>query len=317
MRPDSGTRAAVAVGGGTGLPRVLSALLRTGHDVTAVVTMADDGGSSGKLRREIGILPPGDVRNCLVALSDKSDLHAGVFQYRFPHGESLAGHALGNLIIAALTDITGDFVEAVKVAGEWLGSQGAVLPSTLEDIRLVAVDRDGVPVTGQAIIANSPVPIERVSLEPEGPLAYEPVLEAITLADLVVVGPGSLYTSIIPNFLVAGVTDALRESRACRVYLCNVANQRGETGGMDAAEHVEALLAHGLEGALDVVVVHDSSRANGDAQCVDGSGIAVERIRSHGLEVVVADMADPDDLRHHGVDQIALVLGEVADVVHR
>ena len=309
---DEGVKRAVAVGGGTGLPKVLAALRGSGYDVTAVVTMADDGGSSGALRREIGILPPGDVRNCLVALAEGDGLHARVFQYRFPHGEGIGGHALGNLIIAALTDITGSFIDAVRVSAEWLGTRGTVLPSTLEDVSLSAVDRDGNLVAGQAAVANSAVPIVEVRLDPPAPSPYPPVLDAVAEADLVVVGPGSLFTSIIPNFLVDGVAEALRESRARRVYLCNVANQRGETGGMDAFGHVEALFSHGLAGAFDVVAVHDEAGHPVDMPAPVSAGPAVlERIRGTGLEVVAADLVDPEDTRHHAVEGLARLLEEV------
>ena len=253
---------AVAIGGGTGLPSVLRSLVDLGYDTTAIVTMADDGGSSGMLRRELGMLPPGDIRNCLVALSDPDSLVARLFQYRFPHGEGLAGHALGNLVIAALADLTGGFPEAIDAAGDLLGVRGRVLPSTLEDVVLHAEDRSGQPVSGQANIAVSAEPVAHVVLEPEAPSAYAPALEALESADVIVMGPGSLFTSVIPNFLVAGIADALRESNALRVYVCNVANQRGETCGLDAADHVQALIDHGLEGAIDVVLVHESGAAD-------------------------------------------------------
>lgn len=289
---------AVALGGGTGLPRVLTALLTLGCETTAVVTMADDGGSSGRLREDLGILPPGDVRNCLVALGTNEALGA-VFQYRFPHGEGLAGHALGNLLLAALTDVTGDFTEAIGLAGELLGSRGRVLPSTLEDVRLIAVDREGQPISGQVTIANSAVPIAHVELDPAAPAAHPPVLEALSSADLVVVGPGSLFTSIIPNLLVGGIADTLRESGARRVYVCNVANQRGETSGMGASEHVNALLSHGLEGAIDVVLLHDQRATCREPHCVDVGPEERARIVARGLEVAVADVVDPADRRHH------------------
>jgi uncharacterized cofD-like protein len=303
---------AVAVGGGTGLPRVLTALLSLGLEPTAVVTMADDGGSSGRLREELGILPPGDVRNCLVALAGDAVV-SDVFQYRFPGDGALAGHALGNLVISALADITGDFVEAVRTAGEWLDIRGRVLPSTLEDVRLIAVDRDGRPIEGQATIANNPVPIASVRLDPEAPAAYPEAVEAIESADLVVIGPGSLFTSIVPNLLVDGVADALRRCPGTRAYLCNVANQRGETQGMDAAEHVEALFAHGARDAVDVVFVDESSRAEPSGEepkpdRVDGSAGALRRIEELGARVVTGRFAERDDARHHDPSAIARAL---------
>lgn len=316
----SGTgRRAVAIGGGTGQPQVLRCLLDLGFETSAVVTMADDGGSSGVLRRELGILPPGDVRNCLVAMADdEHSMLARVFQYRFSAGEGLEGHSLGNLVLAALTDLTGDFTEAIEAASRSLGARGLVHPSTLEDVVLHGVDRSGTEVIGQAQLAHNPRAVCRVFLEPDAPDAYPPALDVIRNADVVVIGPGSLYTSIIPNFLVAGIADALRGSRATRVYVCNVANLRGETGGLDAADHVEALFEHGLEGAIDAVLVHESSCPDG-ALCEDESGIepvasggeVKSRIESLGVKIVTADLADPDDPVRHAREPLRAALEKV------
>lgn len=301
----------VAIGGGTGLPRVLRALLAVGAEPTTVVTMADDGGSSGWLRRQYGILPPGDVRNCLVALADEDCDLARVFQYRFAEGEGLAGHALGNLVIAALTDIAGSFPAAVEAAGAMLGSRGAVLPSTVEDVTLHAEDEQGTCIKGQAIIARSP-DIARVSLEPAGPPAYPPVIEAIRFADAVIVGPGSLYTSLLPNFLVAGVLEAVAEAPARVIYVCNVANQRGETHGMDCVAHVSALLDHGLAGVVDTVVAHDTDRfpppADAGVPFVACGAAEQERLVALGVEVVAADLLDAADPLHHDPARLAAVL---------
>jgi uncharacterized cofD-like protein len=240
-------------------------------------------------------------------LSGEEDgLLARVFQYRFEGGEGLAGHALGNLIIAALADLTGDFDQAVKAAERALQTRGHVLPSTLEDVMLHGVDREGREVVGQACLAANPTAVHRAFLEPQNPPANPEAIEAIRSADLVVIGPGSLYTSLIPNFLVSGVTDALRSSHALRIYACNVANLRGETGGLDAAEHVEALFDHGLEGAIDVVLVHDPATGSGEL-CDDDPGIEPvragklvrARIEGLGVRVVAADLVDPcDPVRH-------------------
>ncbi len=306
-------RSAVAIGGGTGLPNVLDCLLRLGFETTAVVTMADDGGSSGLLRRDLGMLPPGDARNCLVAMADADSPFSRLFQYRFAHGEGLAGHALGNLIIAALADIEGSFPRALADAAKLLGARGKVLPATLDDVVLAALDIEGHLVVGQAAVADSLAPISRVSYEGEEPDAYPPVLEALSTADVVVIGPGSLYGSILPNFLIRGVVTALRESRAKVVYVCNVANQRGETGGMDAADHVSALIAHGLGGVIDCVVVHDTDAYPlfGDVEVVIGDRGAAERIRALGIDVVLADVADPGDPRHHSRERLLAVLEKV------
>jgi uncharacterized cofD-like protein len=316
---------AVAIGGGTGLPRVLRCLIADGYKTTAVVTMADDGGSSGALRRELGMLPPGDVRNCLVAMGDAESPLGRLFQYRFPHGEGLAGHTLGNLIIAALADITGSFPAAIEAAGSLVGTHGRVLPCTLEDVALHAEDVSGTPIAGQALIAQSCGPFAHVTLEPEVPAAYPPVLEAIAAADVIVIGPGSLYTSIIPNFLVAGVAEAVRASSARRVYVCNVANQRGETSDMDAEGHVRALFDHGLAGAIDVVIVHGgedapagSSHPGGceqgvpyDVDVVRADREVCARIEALGPAVHVADLVDPAQPLRHDPARLCRTFGEV------
>ncbi len=300
-------RRAVAIGGGTGLPSVLRSLVELGFDTSAVVTMADDGGSSGKLRAQLGMLPPGDIRNCLAALAaDEDGLLAATFQYRFPEGEGLAGHALGNLILAALADITGSFPQAIEAAERYLHARGHVYPSTLVDVELHGVDRAGGHLSGQATLAVSPNPLECVHLEPEWPEAYPPAIEAISSADVIIIGPGSLYTSLIPNLLVAGVAEAIRSSRARRIYVCNVANMRGETGGLDAADHVAALTEHGLGGAVDLVLVHAPSHQSATV-CDDDAGVepvcaddgVIARIEALGVAVVAADLADPHDPVRH------------------
>jgi uncharacterized cofD-like protein len=304
-------RRAVAVGGGTGLPKVLTCLLDLGFETSAVVTMADDGGSSGALRRELGMLPPGDARNCLVAMSDADAPLAQLFQYRFKGEGTLGGHSLGNLMIAALTDIEGGFPEGLDAAAAMLGSRGRVLPSTLEDVVLTARDVDGGLVVGQAAVATSPTPISWVAYTCAcRPAAYPPALEALRAADVVVIGPGSLYTSILPNFLVDGMQEALAAVPGTVVYVCNVANQRGETIGMDAADHLIALQEHGLAGSVDVVLVHDSEGhpVGGDAEAVFAGPAVVDRMRERGVRVVSADLADPADPRHHDAVRLASAL---------
>lgn len=300
-------RKGVAIGGGTGLPRVLRCLLDLGFDTSAVVTMADDGGSSGLLREQMGMLPPGDIRNCLVAMADADSLHAQLFQYRFAQGEGLAGHALGNLVIAALADLTQSFPDAIDAAAELLDSRGRVLPSTLADVRLRAKDAAGQPISGQARLANSDGPLAEIELEPGSPKAYGPALEAIASAEVIVIGPGSLFTSILPNLLVEGVADTIRQSKALRVYVCNVANQRGETSGMDAFDHLKTLVDHGLAGAIDVAVVHDSSVPSTVA--ADASVRA--RMASLGPRVVSADLSDPADPNRHSQGKLLAALREV------
>lgn len=307
-------RRAVAIGGGTGLPVVLRCLASWEYDVTAVVTVADDGGSSGTLRRELGVLPPGDIRNCLVALAAPDSALAEVFQYRFPAGEGLVGHALGNLIIAALAEMRGGFAEAIEGASQLLGVRGRVLPSTLADVVLFAEDDTGERVVGQENVAHSAARVCSVHLEPAAPPAYAPVLDAIRQADVVVLGPGSLYTSIMPNLLIDGVAEALRATKARVIYICNVANQRGETTGLDAVGHVLALEEHGLRGAIDVVLVHDSDAAPlpDDISPVDGGANARARIEAHGITVVVTDLVDRSAPMHHDPDLLCAALRGLA-----
>lgn len=300
-------RSAVAIGGGTGLPLVLRCLLDAGFDTTAVVTMADDGGSSGHLRRELGMLPPGDIRNCLVALADPGNPLAHVFQYRFAAGEGLAGHAIGNLIIAALADIEGGFAEAVAAAGDLLGVRGRVFPSTLADVVLSGRDHAGNLVIGQASVAETDGPIARVCLDPAPAPGYPPALDAIREADVIIIGPGSLFTSIIPNFLVGGVLDALRGSNATVAYVCNVANLRGETAGMDAADHVDALIAHGLEESIDVAIADVPAPGTREVEVACGPA-QIDRITAHGIRVVTADLVDPAVPARHDSGRLAAVL---------
>ena len=232
-RKEKGPRV-VVIGGGTGLSSVLRGLKIHTSNLTAIVTVADDGGSSGELRKSIGILPPGDIRNCLTALSSDEALLTQIFQYRFAAGAGLNGHTLGNLFITALADITGSFEEAVAESGRVLAVQGRVLPSTLHDVKLVAdvqlpeTKGNSVQIKGESKITKAGGKIIRMWLEPNNPLAYPPAIQAILSADLVLIGPGSLYTSILPNLLVDDITEAIKSSRALKFYVCNVATQPGE-----------------------------------------------------------------------------------------
>ncbi len=250
----------VVIGGGTGLPSVLRGMKRATHNITAVVTMADDGGSSGRLRREMGIPPPGDLRNNIAALSDDEDMMTRLFQYRFSDGE-LGGHSFGNLFLTALSDITGNMDAAVAVAGRVLAITGQVLPSTLHDVNLVADIRmpSGrlVRVYGESNIAAAGGVIEQVMLEPMSAPALPEAIRAILGAELIVIGPGSLYTSILPNLLVRGMVDALRVTDAHIVYVCNIAQQPGETEGYSVADHVLALEKHIGEGIINTVFANN------------------------------------------------------------
>jgi uncharacterized cofD-like protein len=252
----------VAIGGGHGLATLLRGLKEYTYNVTAIVTVADDGGSSGKLRRGFGVLPPGDLRNCLAALSDDEALLAQLFQYRFPDSPTgLDGHSFGNLFITALADIMGSFEEAVAESGRVLGVKGRVVPSTINNVNLVAevkipVIEADVRIEGESKIPKSNGRVKRVYLQPEAPPAFPEAIKAILNADLIVIGPGSLYTSILPNLLVPDITQALRSSKAIKVYVCNIATQKGETDHYTCGDHIRALEDHVGEGIFDVVVVN-------------------------------------------------------------
>lgn len=237
----------VAIGGGTGLSVLLRGLKHHTDNITALVTVADDGGSSGRLRRELGVLPPGDFRNCIAALADDEALMTQLFQYRFRSGQGLEGHSFGNLFITALAAVTGSFEKALSESGRVLTIRGTILPSTLDNVTLFAELDEGVrtrKVEGESAIPTASLPIERVYLQPDEPHAFPPALQAILNADVIVAGPGSLYTSIIPNLLVADIVKAIRTSAALKIYICNVATQPGETDGYAVEDHLEAIEAH-------------------------------------------------------------------------
>jgi uncharacterized cofD-like protein len=310
----------VCLGGGTGLPVVLRGLARhvrpgaSGRrlDLTAVVAMADDGGSSGRLRRTRGLLPPGDIRNCLVALASSGGVLAEVLQYRFGGRGSLAGHALGNLLLAALTERQGDFLEAVRLAGQLIEARGTVLPSTLEPVHLVAELGDGRRVLGERNLARLSVRVQRVSLHPSRPSASAGVLEAIARADLVTLGPGSLYSSVIPNLLVDGVADALRASRGKRVLVANLMTQPGETTGLDAVEHVRAVLDHAGP-VVDGVLLNSTPLPPAAVQRYlrEGSGpvrVDLDRLRRLGVVPIQADLLRAGSRVRHDARKLARVL---------
>jgi uncharacterized cofD-like protein len=258
----------VALGGGTGLSILLSGIKAYTDHITAIVTVADDGGSSGKLRRELGVLPPGDFRNCIAALADDEALTTQLFQYRFPtvrraegNGPILDGHSFGNLFITAMANVTGSFEKALEESGRVLAIRGQILPSTLENVTLCAdlVDEAAVRrVEGESAIPEARLPIERVYLEPATVPAYPPALRAILHADLIVIGPGSLFTSILPNLLVDDITRAIRASNALKVYVCNVATQPGETDGFTVSDHVQAI-EHHVSSDLFAIVLTNSN----------------------------------------------------------
>lgn len=251
----------VAIGGGTGLPAVLRGFKSQTSNLTAIVTMADDGGSSGKLRRELGILPPGDLRNNIAALANDEDLLTQLFQYRFGEG-GLEGHSLGNLFLTALAEITGSMDQALIEVGRVLSLQGRVLPSTLQDLTLVAEVRDPTgelrQIVGESMIPLSGGKIERVFIKPENARAYPESIRAILSTDIIVIGPGSLYTSILPNLLISDIQQAIKASSGQCIYICNIATQQGETDKFDVADHVLALEQHIGQGLIRFILANDA-----------------------------------------------------------
>lgn len=303
----------VAIGGGTGLPSLLRGLKAYTSNITAIVTVADDGGSSGRLRRELGVLPPGDFRNNIAALARDEALMTQVLQYRFGHpsgqnGRSdLQGHAFGNLLLAALTGITGSFDEALLAAQRVLAIRGRVLPSTLADVQLAAdvlIEGAGVQhVRGESAIPQAHGRVQRVYLEPPQVKAYPPALQAILQADLIVMGPGSLYTSILPNLLVPDLAAALQHAHAKKVYVCNLAIQPGETDNYSVADHVATILQHVPTGCLDVVLANNNLLVPPDRG--GGNTIFVQPDPPTNIPLVTADLVDEQRPWRHDSSKLA------------
>jgi len=257
----------VAIGGGTGLSTLLSGLKQyvsqSQNDepwlesLSAIVTVSDDGGSSGRLRDELQILPPGDIRNCMIALSEDSNLLSRLFRYRFGGSGDLAGHSFGNLFLAALAEVTGDFVEAVRLSSEVLASKGHIYPATVTDVRLVAELENGRTVHGETQITAARSPIRELRLEPDHCEALPGALAAIRAADLITIGPGSLYTSILPNLLVSGVADSIAESAATKIFVTNLMTQPGETDGFDAQKHLTEVRAYAPPIRFDYILLNN------------------------------------------------------------
>jgi uncharacterized cofD-like protein len=301
----------VAIGGGHGLSILLRGLKAFSFNITAVVTVADDGGSSGRLRKSLGILPPGDIRNCLAALSNDEALMAQLFQYRFADGENgLHGHSFGNLFISALAEITGSFEEAVAESGRVLAVHGRVLPATLHDVQLVADMAlpnaiAEVRVEGESRIPQFPGNIRRVWLEPGSPPAYPQVVQAILAADLIIIGPGSLYTSILPNLLVPDISASIRASRALKIFVCNVATQPGETDGYSCLDHIRVCEEHAGEGLFNLVVANSifTSKLPVGIEWV----LSDDRIESN-YAIYHSDVIDDQTPWHHDHIKLAQVI---------
>lgn len=305
------------VGGGHGLSVLLRGIKSATSNVTAVVTVADDGGSSGRLREELGIIPPGDLRNCLVALADTEPLMEKLFQYRFKGKSELAGHSFGNLFIAAMTEVTGDVETALKESSKVLAVKGQVLPASTDHLRLDAIMEDGTLVEGESHIPEVHKRIKRVKLFPEHAKPVQSALDALTNADAIILGPGSLYTSIMPNLLVDGVAEAIRKSKAVKIYICNVMTQPGETDGYTASMHARAIIEHGGRGIIDYMLVNDTpiSEATQKAYAKEGAypvRIDEEAINALGIGYVKADIINETNVIRHDPEKLCkAVMGMV------
>ncbi len=306
----------VAVGGGTGLSTLLQGLKKITTNTTAIVTVADDGGSSGRLRKEFDTLPPGDIRNCLVALADAEPLMRELFQYRFKGEGELKGHNFGNLFITALTQITGDFEKAIKESSKVLAIKGRVVPATVEKVKLVAEHVDGRKTIGESKIPEVRTKIARVYLDPQSCKPCYEAVEAISSADAIVFGPGSLYTSILPNLLVPGILNAILNSSGIKIYVCNIMTECGETDNYKASDHVQALIDHTSPQILDYCIINSSfipdellkKYREEFASPVEPDAYNIEKM---GYKCIVRDLARLGDVVRHDPDKLANLILEI------
>ena len=289
------------IGGGHGLSVLLRGIKASTSNVSAVVTVADDGGSSGRLREELGIIPPGDLRNCLVALADTEPLMERLFQYRFEGRTALAGHSFGNLFIAAMNEVTGDMETALQESSKVLAVKGRVLPASKEYVRLDAIMEDGTVVEGESQIPEAHKRIKRVRLFPKKVPAVPAALEAIETADAIILGPGSLYTSIMPNLLVEGVAAALKKSKAIKIYICNVMTQPGETDNYTASMHAKAIIDHAGRGVIDYVLVNSAPISEDMCKELNAKPVIIDedKINALGMGLVKADLISETDAGRH------------------
>jgi len=321
---NAGGQKLVAIGGGTGLSTLLAGFKRLVgktedemwiESLSAIVTVSDDGGSSGRLRDELQMLPPGDIRNCMIALSEDSTLLSRLFRHRFRGDGGLGGHSFGNLFLAALTEVTGDFTEAIRLSSEVLASKGHIFPATISDVRLAAELEDGTVVRGETQISASKLPIRRLSLEPEQCLPLPAALKAIRAANIITVGPGSLYTSILPNLLVSQVARVIGQTRATKIFVNNLMTQPGETDGYSARKHLETIKKYAPEIHFDYVVVNNRriSEEQAERYAAEGAyqiGIddAIDDALDQTTEIVRADLLYDGEKVRHNSDRIAEVV---------
>lgn len=303
-----------ALGGGTGLSTLLRGLKRFSPNLTAIVTVTDDGGSSGTLRRELGVLPPGDIRNCLVALSEEESLMAQLFQYRFPAAGSLSGHSFGNLFLAAMSELSGGFDLGITRVSEVLAICGKVLPVTLRSVTLEAVLSDGKIIHGESKIAHSKSRIEQLRIHPSPPPAGPKVIEAILSADFIIIGPGSLYTSIIANLLVDGISQALHSVNVPKIYICNIMTQPGESSGYKLSDHINAIEKHAGKGLFNYVIVNQGNipedlykkYAEENSYPVE---IDIKEIP--GIKIIKTNLVSHLEYARHDSDKLAKVINKI------
>lgn len=301
----------MVIGGGTGLSVLLRGLKEYTSNITAIVTVGDDGGSSGRIREEFGMVPVGDVRNCIVALSDREELMEQIFDYRFQQGEGLDGHSLGNLLLVAMAHLTGSFHDAVSDINEVLQIRGKVLPVTDEPITLKAILDDDTEIIGESCVSQADRPIVRLTIEPEDVQPLDEALEAIAEAEAIVLGPGSLFTSIIPNLLVDGIVDAILKSPAMKFYVCNVMTQAGETDHFTAEDHLLSILEHGRKGIVDYIIVNNHAAMNREVlqRYAEEGAVPVtykkEQLEVLKVKVVEANLLNEQHVLRHDSVQLA------------
>lgn len=309
----------VAIGGGSGLSMLLRGLKTFPVDIAAIVTMADDGASSGRLRRDYGILPPGDIRQCLVALASDEELVTKLFDYRFSTGRGLTGHSFGNLLLTALCDITGSFEQAVHEASQILATTGKVIPSTLTNVNIAAELENGHVVLGES---NIPVmghrsPIKRILCIPDKIKANKEAVEAISEADFIIIGPGSLYTSIIPNLLIKGIAKAIAaNTKAEKIFICNVSTERGETEKYSVDDHLAALISHSQPGIIDTCLVNDHIvHSNGDEGKLGSvHNITTDKKEYRGVKIISADLINDENPLFHDPQKIIPALAKILKI---
>jgi uncharacterized cofD-like protein len=312
----------VVIGGGTGLSVLLHGIKEYTSNITAVVTVADDGGSSGRLRQQFDILAPGDIRNCLVALANEETMMRELFQYRFSQETEFSGHSFGNLFITAMTQVTGDFEQAIRESSKVLSIRGRVLPSTLEKVTLVAEHQDGRLTEGEAQIPKTGSPIRKIFIKPQGASGAPDAIHAIQEAELIILGPGSLYTSIIPNLLIKDIHDAQLTSRVSKIYVCNIMTQRGETDGFKASDHVKELVRHTHEKVLDSCIINVGTipaailekyaRENSVPVAADS-----QAIKDFGYGVIEEDLVSATDHIRHDSNKLAKIIADLLNLEKR